>query len=519
MGSYDIRDKKPLEDHCGIIAAYASHDLAFFETGLKGLRILQTRGYDGAGFCALPAGREPCQYKGQGMVNEVFSASISKQYADLSSRIWVYQVRYGTNGNFSPDNVQPFIGQLTSTGDAFVVAHNGQFSQDLLHNEEQLSDTYLFTRTLANSSGSSWDERIVQTLLQSRGAWSLVVGTRDALYVARDPYGFRPLTYGHIWDDVTRQYVWVAASETSALEAMGASDVFELIPGSIAKVSEKGLSLLYKPQSHRKALCIFENIYIHHGAGRAHLPRNNPRTIRRSPTVDDVRRRSGKILAREAPLTHNEVDIIIGVPGTGIEGGMTYARSLDLPYFQAISDRATTLTEQRTFMTADIDIIYEKVLEHFYFDAQALKGRRVVLVDDSIVRGNITKGLIYLLKTHYDVPEVHIRILSPAIDKACHLGVNTRTNVELIAAQCRGDVEAIRRELGAGSLRYLSPEGLLEALTGNPHATGFCMGCMVGQQIPIDIYGNMLRQKRRMIGIRSGIKKQIRPPNYLFATP
>jgi amidophosphoribosyltransferase len=282
---------------------------------------------------------------------------------------------------------------------------------------------------------------------------------------------------------------------------MGVTDYFELMPGTIAKISDKGLIILAKQHERQRALCIFENIYLQHGAGKAHMPRSSIRAVKRSPTIDDVRRRSGKILAREAPISLREVNMVIGVPGTGIEGGMTYARALDLPYFQAITDKSVSLTEQRTFMTADIDSIYQKVLEHFCFDAQALHGRRVVLVDDSIVRGNITRGLIYLLKHYYGVIDVHLRIVSPPIDKACHLGVNTRSSKELIAARLNGDVERIRIELGAKSLAYLSAEGLREAITGDPKTRGFCMGCMAGHQPPVDINGNTVVQKSKRIKI------------------
>jgi amidophosphoribosyltransferase len=485
-----VSERLPLQDHCGIVAAYASHDLPFFITALNGIQVLQTRGYDGAGFCALNSEGNIFQHKGVGMVREVFSPLVKKQFALTEAHVWIYQVRYGTNGGFVPENVQPFIDHHRESGDTFIVAHNGQFSTNPKEQESHFSDTYLFTKRLSTAQEKTWDERIVNSIqLVNGGAWSLVIATVNALYVARDPYGFRPFTYGHVWDAAHNQFVWVAGSETSALDAMGATDIFELLPGSVAKITENGLTLLSKSEKHKRALCIFENIYIHHGAGRAHIPRTNQRAIRKSPTVDDIRRRSGKILAREAPLTYRDVDIVIGVPGTGIEGGMTYARSLDLPYFQAISDAATNLTEQRTFMTADIDSIYQKVLQHFRFDSQSLNNRRVVLVDDSIVRGNITKGLIYLLKNRYHVPLVHVRILSPPIDKACHLGVNTRTNDELIAAKFQGDIEKIRSEIGAETLVYLTPQGLKEAITGNPKAAGFCMGCMVGHHPPIDKYG------------------------------
>ncbi len=483
-------EKKPLQDHCGIVASFSPMNVPFFEKGLAGLSVLQTRGYDGAGFCALDTSGHISQYKGQGMVREVFSPKVVENFKLFQARSWVFQVRYGTSGAFVSDNVQPIISSHEEFGETFVVVHNGQFSRSGNATEAKQSDTLLFTKRLSKQSGRTWEDRIVPLIGQMRGAWSLVISTKDALYVARDPWGFRPFVYGHIWDASINQYIWVAASETSALEAMGVTDYFELLPGTVGKISQKGLEVLARHQNRERALCIFENIYLHHGAGRAHLPRTNQRAIKKSPTVDDVRRRCGKILAREAPVDRRIVDMVIGVPGTGIEGGMVYARALDIPYFQAITDRAGTLTEQRTFMTADIESIYQKVLHHFHFDSQALFGRRVVLVDDSIVRGNITKGLVYLLTHHYGVRSVHIRVLSPQIDKACHLGVNTRTINELVSSRFGNDVEKIRKYLKADSLAYITAHGLKEALTGDPKAKGFCMGCMVGHRPPVDVFGN-----------------------------
>ena len=494
-------EKAPIQDHCGIVAAFCPGDTEFFERGLSGLRLLQTRGYDGAGFCAQDTKGIVYQHKGVGMVNEVFTPEVSKEFEHTRAHVWVYQVRYGTSGSFDPGNVQPLVVRDEQTRQQYIIAHNGQFSKDPGKGDATESDTVLFAAELAERKTSSdVDQQIVQAIGKKRGAWSLVIGAKDALYVARDPFGFRPLVYGHIVDSASGSYIWAAASETSSLEKMGAVDIFELLPGTVAKITERGLHVLYRHTQRKRALCVFENIYIHHGEGKAFLPRSTARKVKLSPTIDDVRRRCGKILAREAPLTREDVDMVIGVPGTGIEGGMLYARALNLPYFQAITDRANPLDEQRTFMTALVDSIYHKVLDHFNFDAQALAGRRVVLVDDSIVRGNITKGLVYLLKHKYNVPAVHLRVLSPPVDKACHLGVNTRTSEELIAARCHGDISKIQKELNADSLAYLTAPGLREALTGDSKSTGFCMGCMAGHKAPIDEFGEPVKHIKPLPG-------------------
>lgn len=491
-----FEERKAIQDHCGIVAAYSSDDIAFFQKGLMGLQVLQTRGYDGAGFWAQDAAGKTYHHKGSGMVREVFANGNGERFNKLAAKVWIYQVRYGTSGKYIYDNIQPIVSVHKGSGESFVIAHNGQFSRMSDDNTLKTSDTKLFSESLVRSQGDSWDDRIVSALAPMKGAWSLVIGTTEALYICRDAFGFRPLTYGHLMDGLTGQTTWVVASETGALDAMGIHEYFELLPGAIAKISDVGLRILAKIQQRTRAYCIFENIYIQHGSGRAHLPRANARQINKSPTIDDVRRRSGKILAQEAPLTIDDVDMVIGVPGTGIEGGMSYARALDIPYFQAITDKASSLTEQRTFMTANISSIYQKVLDHFSFDRQALAGRRVVLVDDSIVRGNISRGLVHLLKKMYGVISVHIRVVSPPIDKGCHLGINTRSPDELIAFQHGGDVKKICSSIGADSLVYLSSRGLKVALTGDPNAPGFCMGCMVGHTYPIDEFGNRTKSTK-----------------------
>ena len=512
-------DKRPLLDRCGIIAAFSPVDVPFFQTGLRGLQLLQTRGYDGAGFWAVDTHGASYSYKGMGMINEVFSPEILHLYGEIHARAWVYQVRYGTSGVSDQSNVQPFVMTHRKTGDAFVVAHNGQFSVSSSTNAERASDTHRYATELSETNGRKWDERIVSSLLHKTGAWSLVIGTGHALYLARDSWGFRPLVYGHVWKKEVNGYMWVVASETSSLETMGASDCFELMPGTIAKITSDGLKVLDHIATTKQALCMFENVYIQHGTGRAFLPRKSPRNIMRSPTVDDVRRRMGVILAREAPVSSNDVDMVMGIPGTGIEGGMQFARALNIPYLQAITDKSRSHEEQRTFMTSSVNTIYQKVLDHFSFDAQTLKGRRVVLVDDSIVRGNITKGLIYLLREQYQVRSIHLRILCPPIDKPCHLGISTRSLIELIAARHNGDVLAIQAELKADSLLYLSAAGLREAVTKDPRARGFCMGCMVGQMYPIDAYGRSTnhstnghrRVQRPVMKVDIDIKKPIEP--------
>lgn len=488
-------EHEPVLDHCGIVAIHApSSDIPMFPQGLEGLRILQTRGQDGAGVCGVTFTGEVFMHKGEGMLDNVFSPTVQQELSQRAAQTWVLQARYGTNGAFSAENVQPFIGIHEYTGEYFVVAHNGQFSDGVDEVDDGLSDTHRFTKELAASSAHTWDKRIASVLNKKRGAWSLAIATTDGMFLARDPYGFRPLVYGTLWHGDSRQQLLVAASETQALERIGIRDFTEVMPGQLLRVNDRVTQVFSSRNGTRQSLCIFEDVYIHDGRSKAHLPRKNPFEINRSSFVDDLRGRCGRILAREAPLTTADVDFIVGVPGTGIAGGRAFAEALGLSYEQVITDRVSQ-QNPRTFLTAGVEKIYELALKHFNFDVERIRGARVGVIDDSIVRGNIQRAVVELLKS-YGACAVHCRSLSPMIDKGCHLGTNTRTNRELIANQCRGDVDEIRKAIGADSLAYLSSRGLRDALVDDPQEGRFCMGCMVGHKPPIDRLGNVIYERK-----------------------
>jgi amidophosphoribosyltransferase len=477
-------EKAPLQDHCGIIGAYFHKDTSFLTKAYAGLKKIQTRGYDGAGFWAATSSGDTFSHKGEGMILQVFTPKIIKKYQDSKAKIWVCQTRYGTAGDLNPDNIQPIIAQHT-TGDVFCVAHNGQFSQSSNISKSNYSDTYLFAQQLAKSRADNWDDRILQTLSRKRGAYSLLIATKDSLYFARDPLGIRPLIYGRL--NLAQPYHWIIASETSAIKAMGGNHIKEALPGSIHKIDSAGLTIIQEPTARkRRAYCIFENIYLMDEDSQSHIPQTVPQAVRNNPNINLARFRSGQILAREAPLTRKQVDFVVGVPGTGISGGQGFANELRLPYVQAIIDRDLPDNEQRTFMQADIDSIHQKVLNHFDIAKNMIKDQRLCLVDDSIVRGNITTGLISLLKNHYQAKEVHVRVVCPPVDKACFLGINTRNQQELIAYQLKGNIEAIRKHIGADSLAYITPKGLVKSLTNDPDSKGFCLGCMLHHQPPIN---------------------------------
>ncbi len=493
MRTIEAIEREPLLDHCGIVGIMSSQPLELFNVGLNGLAALQTRGQDGAGFCALTDEGSIVSYKATGMIPNVFTDEVKETYRRTSARVFGYQTRYGTNGSFHPENTQPFSALHEPSGESFFVAHNGEFSVKPGDMDTKASDTAKFVRSLARTPGDTWESRIHEALSHENGAWSLIIGTGNALYLSRDPRGIRPLSFGFYADPESQATVWAAASETSALEAMRVRVYYDVKPGEMIRIDAKGAHSLADNTTLSKkgviyAACSFEGIYIEENSSVLHQPRNS-REQQNAPKVQEFRCTCGRILARESPLSPDDVDFAIGIPGTGIDGGEAYAHVLEIPYIQAISDRLPQ-NDPRTFMTADIDTILQKVLMHFKFDADVLQGKRVVLIDDSIVRGNIMTGLVRLLKEQYGVSSVHIRILSPMIDDSCFLGVNTRTREQLIAYRENDDVERIRTVLGADSLAYLSTDGLKQAFGDNPD--GYCYGCMIGHHPPFDRTGNPL---------------------------
>lgn len=475
-------EREPLQDHCGVVAAYCAHGTPFFISGVAGLQKIQTRGYDGAGVCLLTEEGEVASFKDQGMISDVFNEDVIDEFKSKSGASWLFQTRYGTSGAANFDNVQPIIRTHQCSGETFAMVHNGQFDNEKLVFGSD-SDSVRFADELAKTEGNNWNERILAMHNTSGGAWSVCIATNEGLYLLRDSYGIRPLSFGMKMDR-NDNLVWVAASETAALEVMGVSTYREVLPGSVIKLDKKGINIIQESEDKApKAACVFENIYLDNGNSAIHAVRSDASEIRTAISVTQFRKSCGRILASEETLDMpRQVDFAIGIPGTGIAGGRTYAEHVGVPYIQAISDRRPAETDARTFMTPDINQIPNKIRDHFYFEKNYLHGMRVVLVDDSMVRGNITKGIIRLLKQEYGVNSVHIRILCPPIDKPCYLGINTRSPEELIAFRNNNDVEQMREEIGADSLSFLSDDGLIKATESE---SGFCLGCMAHHTPPV----------------------------------
>lgn len=437
---------------CGITGIYApGHDaarLAFFA-----LYALQHRGQESAGIAAADGGTIR-SHKDMGLIGAIFDEDILQQ---LSGHIAVGHTRYSTTGSSIVVNAQPLL-ERSELGD-FAFAHNGN-----LTNTDELRETLSPTITLQATSDSevmakliveaegSMTERITSVLHQARGAYSIVLCTQDELYAFRDPWGVRPLCLGRFGDG------WAVASESCALQTIGATFEREIEPGEILRIGAHGIESSKVDLHEPPALCMFEYIYF-----------ARPDSQLANQSIYMARYRMGRELAREYPV---EADVVMAVPDSAVPGGIGYAAESGLPYVEGLIKNRYI---GRTFISPDQRMRSRGVQLKFNPVVENLRGQRVVVVDDSIVRGTTTPRIVQLLRDA-GAEEVHVRVTSPPIKHPCYLGVDMASYDELIAANYT--VEEIRQKIGADTLGYLSLEGLIGA-TGRSE-NEMCLGCLTG---------------------------------------
>ena len=437
---------------CGITGVFApGHDaarLAFFA-----LYALQHRGQESAGIAAADGGTIR-SHKEMGLIGAIFDEDI---LSELSGHIATGHTRYSTTGSSIVVNAQPLL-ERSELGD-FAFAHNGN-----LTNTDELRETLSPTVTLQASSDSevmaklivesegSMMERIKSVLHRARGAYSIVLCTKDELYAFRDPWGVRPLCLGRYQDG------WVVASESCALSTIGAQFEREIEPGEIVRINADGVESQKVTIDETPALCMFEYIYF-----------ARPDSQLKGQSIYMARYRMGRRLAKEYPV---EADVVMAIPDSAVPGGIGYAAESGLPYIEGLIKNRYI---GRTFISPDQRLRSRGVQLKFNPIIENLHGQRVVVVDDSIVRGTTTPRIVQLLR-EAGATEVHVRVTSPPIKHPCYLGVDMATYDELIAANYT--VEEIRQKIGADSLGYLSLEGLVEA-TGRDN-NEMCLGCLTG---------------------------------------
>ena len=446
------RDDK-FHDECGLFGVFNHTEAA--NLAYLGLYALQHRGQESAGIAATD-GTGLHVEKAMGWVADVFSRERLRR---LPGHRAIGHVRYSTAGSSNLKNAQPIV--ATTARGPVAIAHNGNLTNaETLRREmerggaifQSTSDTEVILHLLARAPAGPLEDQLAHALSQVTGAYSLVLLTPDTLYAIRDPHGFRPLTLGRLHD------TWVVASETCALDLMEAEAVREIEPGEILAVSEAGLRS-FKPFPSKERLgCVFEYVYF-----------ARPDSVLWGRNVHGVRKAMGHQLAREHPV---EADIVIPVPDSGTGAALGFSEESGIPYEIGLIRNHYV---GRTFIEPRQGIRHFGVKVKLNPLRETLDGRRVVVVDDSIVRGTTSRKIVKMIQSA-GAREVHVRISSPPIQWPCYYGIDTPTRRELIAASHR--TEEILRYLGADSLGYLSLDGMLKATGSDP--AGFCNACFTG---------------------------------------
>ncbi len=441
------------QEECGVFGIYAPGEdvsrLTYF-----GLYALQHRGQESAGI-ACGDGARLVVKRAMGLVSQVFD---EESLLALRGRLAIGHTRYSTTGSSLSCNAQPVL--LSKGDDGFALGHNGNLVnaralRDRLLDEgvrfESTTDSEVIAQLVLTSPGPTWAARIARSLPKLLGAYSLVMATPDALYAARDPLGVRPLCLGRLDDG------WVVASETCALDTIGAAFTREVEPGELLRVDEHGVSS-YHFAPARPRLCSFEYVYF-----------ARPDSVVDGRSVYDVRVESGRLLAREHPAA---ADVVIPVPDSAIPAAVGYAAESGIPYGDGLIKNRYI---GRTFIAPDQRLRDVGIGLKFNPLSSQLKDKRVVVIEDSIVRGSTSRPIVQLLRKA-GAREVHLRISSPPYRNPCYLGMDTGRREELIAS--RLTVDEIRAHIGADSLGYLSVGGLLQAM-GRTKASS-CLACLDG---------------------------------------
>lgn len=449
-----MKDDSP-HDECGIIGVFAPNEdvarMTFF-----GLFALQHRGQEAAGI-AVSDGMTARLHKGVGLVGQVFTP---ENLTPLEGHYAIGHTRYSTTGSSSARNAQPFL--IETQYGPLGVAHNGnvvnagELRGELLRRGVGLSsssDSEVMTMMLAGAAGDTWEERIQETMPRWRGAYSLVVLTREGVFAVRDPWGFRPLSVGRLPNGGH-----AAASETGALRTLGCEAIREVKPGEIVVLSNTALRVRQAVRpAPQLARCTFEHIYF-----------SRPDSFWDGRSVHEVRQRLGEALAREAPAA---ADVVIPVPDSSVPAAIGYSREAGLPYNDGfIKNRYIG----RTFIQPTDSLRKQGVAIKFLALEENLRGKRVVVIDDSIVRGHTSGPLVKLLRDAGAL-EVHLRITCPPIAHPCFMGVDMGTYDELIAH--RKTLDEIRDHIDCDSLHFLSLEGMMRAIG---REDGYCNACFTG---------------------------------------
>ncbi len=450
-----------MHESCGVFGVYAS-GINVAQAAFFALFALQHRGQESAGI-AVTDGDGIKIHTSMGLVSQVFTET---DLALLTGHISIGHNRYSTTGSSKPINAQPIIAK--SEGLTIALAHNGNIINAKLLRDELQERGYNFhtsvdSEVIANlilaSPGQNWQKKIEHAMHRLQGAYSLVILTENELIGVRDSFGVRPLCLGIIDSG------WSIASESCALDHIGAQFIREIEPGEIVVIDSHGMKS-FKNEHGQKALCIFEYIYF-----------ARPDSIIEGKLLYPIREAMGRILAEEYPI---DADFAMGVPDSATAAGIGYSNASGIPYCEGLLKNRYV---GRTFIEPDQRLRELGVQLKFNPLSRIIDGKKLVVVDDSIVRGTTTPHVVSLLKKA-GAAEVHLRICAPPIRYPCFFGVDMASRWELIAA--RKTIPEIKEHLGVNSLGYLSLDGLIRAV-GLPMDI-FCLACFTGAYpIPVQI--------------------------------
>lgn len=479
---YTEKDDK-FHDECGVVGVYLTTDDSKAETSDEsqmnaatmcyyGLYSLQHRGQDSAGIC-VSDGNDVKIHKQMGLVSDVFKV---EHLRELQGNLSIGHVRYATSGSKTIENAQPMLSQ--SKLGPIAVAHNGQLVNYVQLREmfeetgadfSSSSDTEVIVKLIARGYKKGLERALTDTIQMIKGSFAICVMTKDALIGARDPNGIRPLCLGQVRGG------WVLASESCAIDAMNGTFVRDIHPGEIVIINKDGVLSFEFGEKTSKRSCIFEYVYF-----------ARPDSIIDDIPVQEARYKMGAQLAKESPV---EADVVVGVPDSGLGAAIGYSRESGIPYAMGVVKNKYI---GRTFIAPTQQARENMVFVKLNALKSDLNGKRVVVIDDSIVRGTTSRRLVQILR-RAGAKEVHFRVSSAPVKFPCYLGIDTPTKEELISSG--HDVEEIRKEIGADSLAFISVDGMFEALRAcNPEQYGFCKGCFTGEY-PMRVPGELIEKK------------------------
>jgi amidophosphoribosyltransferase len=441
------------KDECGVFGIFGHPEAA--NLTYLGLYALQHRGQESAGIVAADGTRMRAS-RAMGQVADAFDEATLEK---LGGHLAIGHTRYSTAGESKLENAQPFL--IDCAHGQIAVAHNGNLVNARELRDELVSggsifqtssDTEVILHLYARSRAASVEDAIVESIAQVRGAYSLALLTSNRLIAARDPHGFRPLALGKMGD------AWIVCSETCALDLIGATYVRDVEPGEVLIITEAGVRSIKPFPPQPLAHCIFEHVYF-----------ARPDSYVFGTSVNEVRTEFGRTLSRESPV---DADVVVPIPDSGVCAAIGYAEEAGLPMKMGLIRNHYV---GRTFIEPQQSIRHFSVKVKLNPVRSILEGRRVILIDDSIVRGTTSRKIVKMVRAA-GAREVHLRISCPPTISPCFYGVDTPNRSELIAAT--HSIEDIRKYVAADSLAYLSLEGLKRAVA--PKQGSYCTSCYTG---------------------------------------